>query len=142
MEISDKRIRRESSTYHFARSRPRANKSLLTSGDNTVFQKDQNSQSLVCDLFTDERFEQGHVCHTRAELRAQCFGRVGFGFGEQVEFIAALAADVTHAVVPLVVFVRVPVFAIVKRECGKLADTRGDRIIRHATLAGSGRRVR
>ncbi len=89
-------------------------------------------------LFTDERLEQRHVLHARAQLRAQSLGRVRFGFGQQVELVAALAADVAHAVVALVVFVGVPLFAVVQRERGELADAGGDGVVRGGALAVSG----
>lgn len=41
-------------TYHFPRPSPRANKSLLTSSDYTVFKENQYRQSFMRYLFTDQ----------------------------------------------------------------------------------------
>lgn len=68
----------------------------------------------MCYLFTDEGLEEGHVLHAWAKQRAQSLSRVCFGFRQQVELVATLAADVTHTVVALVVLFVVTLLAIVE----------------------------
>lgn len=68
----------------------------------------------MCYFFTDEGLEEGHVLHAWAQQSAQSLGRVCFGFCQQVELVATLAADVTHAVVAFVVLLVVPLLPIME----------------------------
>lgn len=68
----------------------------------------------MCYFFTDEGLQKRHVLHARAKQRAQCLSRVRFAFCQQVELVAALAADVTHAVVALVVLLVVALLPIME----------------------------
>lgn len=83
----------------------------------------------MSDLLTHQRLQQRHVLHARAQRGAQhlhslCFRRPRRV--EVVDLVTALAVDMSHAVVPLVVLL-VAVFArLVQRQRGELADARGD----------------
>lgn len=83
----------------------------------------------MSDLLTHQRLQQRHILHTWAQRGAQCLHSLCFRRPrrvELVELVTALAVDMSHAVVSLVVLL-VAVFArLVQRQRGKLADTRGD----------------
>ena len=84
----------------------------------------------MSDLLAHQRLEQGHLIHARAQRRAQSLSRVGFcrpRGAELVELVAALAADVTHAVVPFVVLLVALLARVVQRQCCELADSGGDK---------------
>lgn len=68
----------------------------------------------MCYFFTDEGLKEGHVLHAWAQQSAQSLSRVRFGFCQQVELVAALAADVTHAVVAFVVLLVVALLPIME----------------------------
>lgn len=90
----------------------------------------------MCDLFTDQRLQQGHLVHARAQRGAQGLCRVAFGAGHHVELVVALADDVPDAVVALVVLLRALGLALVIGQGGELADGEGRGAVRVALGIG------
>ena len=88
--------------YRFTRPSPGADEPLLTGSDDAVVHEDQHREPLMGDLLANQRLQQGHLVHARAQGGAQHFGCVQAAAARgHVELVVALA-DVAQAVVAFV----------------------------------------